>query len=363
VEGLLKRISAEGSEAENALRVIAFFDELVGNHSPLDALVRSTARLIGAPAGFESRCGGSSWSFDAIGRPYVNSVPTGARSERIFVERGFSGVAWILPETSNYALADLVLERMALSAAIVLGRDTGEGALAAETSLSRLLDRRNSDDDRKLDAQLLGFRSNWVVRVVAAKPQDAATTDVITQLSAFSRSVGARATAPIVDGDLYIAMLHDNGQFSFDGFAPNRCQIAIGSSESVENAYLSLECARLALRLCSAEIGPNRVDYATLGPLRFVAAVPPSEAGHDETVRQLSALLETETGRAELLALDAFCRHTSLRNAAAELNLHHSSLAYRLDNVARKLDREVSDPTERFSLALSLQLLRVARSG
>ena len=163
MEGLLKRISAEGSEAENALRVVAFFDELVGHRSPLDALVRSTARLIGAPAGFESHSGGSSWSFDAIGRPYGTGVPAGARTQLVALERGYGGVAWILPETSNYSLAELVLERMALSAAIVLGRDTGEGAHAEESSLARLLDPRNSLDDRRLDAQLLGFRSTGAV--------------------------------------------------------------------------------------------------------------------------------------------------------------------------------------------------------
>jgi len=361
VEGLLKRISAEGSEAENALRVVAFFDELVGHRSALDALVRSTARLIGAPAGYESQSGGSSWSFDSIGRPYGTATPPGARRKSVSVERGFSGVAWILPDTSNHALADLVLERMALSAAIVLGRDTGEGAHAEETSLSRLLDSRNSVDDRRLDAQLLGFRSSWKVRVVVAS--GVSEKGLASNLTSWSRAAGLRATTPIFDGGIGVAMIHDTGQWRTDVLAGWGGLFGVGASEPVEDAYRSLDTARLALRLCSADLGPAIADYALLGPLKYLATVSPGEAMHDDTVRQLASLLESDSGRAELLALDAFCRNTSLRTAAAELNLHHSSLANRLENVARKLGRDVSNPNERFSLALSLQLLRVSRAG
>jgi len=360
MEGLLKRISAEGSEAENALRVVAFFDELVGHRSALDALVRSTARLIGAPAGYESQSRGTSWSFDSIGRPFGTSIPQGARSQPVSVERGFSGVVWILPDTSNHVLADLVLERMALSAAIVLGRDTGEGIHAEETSLSRLLDSRNSADDRRLDAQLLGFRSSWKARVVVAGRRSEAR--LAEQLLVWSRSAEVRVTTPIADGEVCFAMIHDTGELDLAELASPDCLVGLGSTEPVEDAYRSLETARLAYRLCSPELGPTHVDYTTIGPLRFLASVSPAEALADETVRQLTVLLDSESGRAELLALDAFCRNTSLRTAAVELNLHHSSLANRLENVARKIGRDLGDPRQRLLLAMSLQLLRVARS-
>lgn len=358
MEGLLKRISAEGSEAENALRVIAFFDELVENRGSIAALVRSTARLIGGPAGFDSMSGRSSCSFDSIGRPYGTSVPQAARAKPVAVERGFSGTAWILPQTSNHALADLVLERMALAAAIVLGRDTGEAAHAEETSMSRLLDSRNSVDDRRLDAQLLGFRPSWNARVLVG--HDGALRGIKTKIGEWARGTGVKATTPIVDAGMCVIMLHDTGEWEPSAFFDMGLLLGVGCPTPVEDAFRSFESARLALKLCSELLGPAVVDYSTLGPVRFLAAVPSGVAEEDDLVRQLVALTESESGRAELVALDAFCSNSSLRTAAAKLHLHHSSLANRLENVARKIGRDLSDPRERFLVGLALQLLRVS---
>ncbi len=362
MEGLLRRISAEGSEAENALRVVAFFDELVEHRSSPDALVRSTARLIGAPAGFLSDSGSSSWSFDGIGRQLGPTIPAAAHTQRVTIDGGFVGVAWIKPETSNYSLAELVLERMSLSARIILGRDLGESAHVEANSLSRLLDSGNPVEERIADAQALGFRASWQVRVIVAK--DLEEPDRFEDaVRVWARSLNIKCTAPLVDGQTRVVVFHETGDIPFEGLVHWSGLVAVGPRVNVSDAPSSLESAIQALRLTSRTFGPHLVDHETLGPLQFLAAVSPAVASQDPLVQQLLVLSDSDSGKAQVLALDAFCRQGSLRAAAAELTLHHSSLANRLENISRKLGLDVSDPKQRLKISLSLLLLRVARSS
>lgn len=359
MEGLLKRLSDEGSEAENALRVIAFFDELISHRAMFDALVRSTARLIGAPAGFRSDSDGPVWSFDAIGRPWGEGVPPRALERQVKTAQGSSGVAWILPSTSNHALADLVLERMALAASIILDRDAGEDARAG-TFLSRILDSRRTADDRRLDAQLLGFRSTWKIRMCLIR-RDADTPVHLDALVSWSRTQHVRI-ATMTEESGVVAMIHDSGTWTPRDLSRPEWLIGVGTSEPVEDAHRSLESARHASRLCSQLLGPTVVDAATIGPLSFLGSVSPAQAQRDDTVRMLLMLAKSEATLPELLALDCFCRHASLRAAASELNLHHSSLASRLENISGRLGRDIRQPEERLTLAVALQLFRVANS-
>jgi hypothetical protein len=336
VEGLLRRIATEKSEAESALRVVAFFDQLVAHRSSPQALVRSSARLIGAPAGYSSEIGGESWGVDASGRPISQLVPPHARTQRVTVGAVEIGKVWILPDTSNHALADLVLERMALSAAIIVGREPGESLNSETATLTRLLDRTTSLEDRAVCAESLRMRPTWRVRAVILK--SAGSQFEVRQLIAdWARECGIRCTSPIMDEDAMLAVFHDTDAALLDNLSGWPGLVAIGSRVSVLDARESVDSAKSAIRLCSLEFGPRLVDHDSLGALRHIAAVDPEVADNDPLVVRLKAMLESETGRAEVKALDAFCRHTSLRSAAVELNLHHSSLANRLENVSRKL--------------------------
>ncbi|WP_375388138.1 PucR family transcriptional regulator [uncultured Amnibacterium sp.] len=362
MEGLLKRISAEGSEAQNALRVVAFFDQLVEHRSSPHALVRSTARLIGAPAGYSSESGGESWSFDAIGRPLGSSIPSMARVQRVATDRGVNGVVWILPDTKNSALADLVVERMALSAAIVLDRDPGQAQWAETASVHRLIDAETSEEDRVAHAHALGFRPNWRVRAIVLK-DSAPLAEVAPVVKAWSRACSVRCTVPILDEEQIVAICQDADSVSIASLSSWPGLVALGPSVAAAEAVRSLRAARQAVRVCSRELGPKVVDYDSLGAVKHIAAITPETALEDDLVKRFEVMFETDVGRAELKALDAFCRHTSLRSAAAELNLHHSSLANRLENASRKLGLDLAEPSVRFEVSMSLWLLRVAQSA
>src|ERR1700744_5554907 len=99
MEGLLRRLAP--GEAENELRVIAFFDRLVESRGGIDELVRSSARLGGLPAGFEGGDPSESAGFDARGRPISSAAPAGAVSHAVLVGDRPAGVVWITGSTDD----------------------------------------------------------------------------------------------------------------------------------------------------------------------------------------------------------------------------------------------------------------------
>jgi hypothetical protein len=56
----------------------------------------------------------------------------------------------------------------------------------------------------------------------------------------------------------------------------------------------------------------------------------------------------------------AFCRTGTLRQAAAELHLHHSTVAVRLAQVESALGWHLTDPRDRFRAQLALHAMRLA---
>ncbi|MEV7179683.1 helix-turn-helix domain-containing protein [Kitasatospora sp. NPDC093679] len=80
-------------------------------------------------------------------------------------------------------------------------------------------------------------------------------------------------------------------------------------------------------------------------------------------VRALEDLSGREEGAPAVAALAAFCRTGSLRQAAAELHLHHSSVAARLARVEEETGWRLRDPQDRFRAQLAWYAWRLTRSA
>jgi DNA-binding PucR family transcriptional regulator len=61
--------------------------------------------------------------------------------------------------------------------------------------------------------------------------------------------------------------------------------------------------------------------------------------------------------------LDAVIRHLTVRKAATELHVHHSTLQERIVHLRRELGFDVDSPTGRQRAALALVLRRLRNSG
>ena len=86
------------------------------------------------------------------------------------------------------------------------------------------------------------------------------------------------------------------------------------------------------------------------------AEVPQDTARDNADVAAIARI----AGNAEdLETLDAYCATGSLRRAAELLHLHHSSIARRLEQIAKTLDIELTEPTGLIRARLALTAWRL----
>ncbi|MFG1923456.1 helix-turn-helix domain-containing protein [Cryptosporangium sp. NPDC048952] len=139
-------------------------------------------------------------------------------------------------------------------------------------------------------------------------------------------------------------------------------RVGVGGNVDGLAAEASWAQARLALRFASAAGSPADavVDHDELGPLALLADIPTARLREQPDVRALDALARTDSGALDVAALEAFCRTGSLRQAAATLYLHHSSVAARLAHVEDALGWHLDDPRDRFRAQLALWARKLA---
>jgi hypothetical protein len=114
---LLLRLSQLDAHAENAVRVIGFFDRLITGRANLDTVVRSTAALAECPVGISSPGLGMSLRADPGSDPTPSPVvPPGATQRQL--EGGT--VVWMARAGAPAALDDILLERFAITVAVRL---------------------------------------------------------------------------------------------------------------------------------------------------------------------------------------------------------------------------------------------------
>ncbi|MEU8346187.1 PucR C-terminal helix-turn-helix domain-containing protein [Actinomadura meyerae] len=117
------------------------------------------------------------------------------------------------------------------------------------------------------------------------------------------------------------------------GFPADVCA-GIGSGGSPDRSWRE---ARTALRFTT----PRRpvVHHDDLGAMALLAQIP-VDAMRDNADVAAIACLSAE----DVETLDAYCTTGSLRRAADVLHRHHSSVARRLDQVARALSTDLTTP-------------------
>ncbi|NJP99716.1 helix-turn-helix domain-containing protein [Streptomyces zingiberis] len=137
----------------------------------------------------------------------------------------------------------------------------------------------------------------------------------------------------------------------------------VGGRVDALGAGVSWRQARAALRFTVAGAPEEAVaDHDELGPAALLAEIPAERLRERPEVRALAAFAATEGGRTGIAALAAVCHTGSLRQAAAELHLHHSSVAARLAQVEDALGWQLREPGHRFHAQLALYAWRLAEA-
>lgn len=242
-------------------------------------------------------------------------------------------------------LDEVLLERLALAAAAVAERYGPARTTMADPALVELVIGADTDEAGRARAlRLLGFAAGLPVRVVAVRSR--LPLDRIGGLICPARPVKA---ALLADVGVILATTVDWTRL------PAGVRAGIGAAESPDRSWRE---ARTALRFTT----PRRpvVEYAGLGALALLAEIP-RDASRDNV--DVAAVARIAANPEDLETLDAYCSTGSLRRAADLLHLHHSSVARRLEQIAKAWGIELTEPAGLVRAGLALTAWRLLDEG
>jgi hypothetical protein len=335
MERLEGRLTAIDPDAGAAVRVIAYFDRLGETKAGLEALVRGAAVLTGCPARLvdQSRHVGIRVEPDGTRRD-VDTPPDPAWPHEPLVPSTANKAAlWLERDGSEASVVDeVVLERAARVIRRVLDRTRGRAPAEDPALIETLFDPATEPETRLLAAKRLGL----------------AVADPAARFRAVAVFDGKPTVLPV-------------GAELPDG------RLGLGPAVPVLELPRSWSAARTALRFTAAgtsqDPGVRVVDAAVLGDLilleRLVVrgAEPPPDVRAVET-----AITDTPWMLVTLLAV---VQTPSLRAAAKEINVHHSTLQARIAHAETLLGWSLHTPygVLRLHLALILRHLAATPSG
>ncbi|MFF5984803.1 helix-turn-helix domain-containing protein [Streptomyces olindensis] len=343
MEALAVRLSQLDAQVEGAIRVVMFYDTLMRRRVDLPALARASAGLAECVAGVRLHGTGRSirCAPDGGAAPAPPAPAPESTAVPIVLDEEEIGTVWLERPGTPLPLDDVLLDRLAIAAAAVVERYGPARTTMADPALVELAVSCDSDEAARARAlRLLGFAPDPPVRVVAVRSE--LPLDRIGALLCPARPVKA---APVAGVGVILATTVDRAAF------PDGVRAGIGAAESPE---LSWQQARTALRFSTAR--RPVVAYADLGALALLAEVPSDAVRGNADVAAIARLADAPE---DLRTLEAYCATGSLRRAADQLHLHHSSVARRLELIGKALGFELTEPTGLLRAGLALTSWRL----
>ncbi|GHI03412.1 CdaR family transcriptional regulator [Streptomyces cellostaticus] len=371
---LAGRLAALDPDAGAAVRVIAYFDRLAETRAGVEALVRGAAVLAGCPARL----------VDAERRVVLRVEPDGRRRDPAAepdpgwpsapLVPGGPGALWLERAQAGPSVVDaVILERAAAAVRSVLDRTRGRAPAAPAEDpalVETVLDATAPEPVRLHAARRLGLdTADPALRARALAPAEGPPRIVAAQETAdVTRSGntlpahggGAAAPGRRGTGPAHPGFPGDAGP---GGDAVRSERLGIGPAVPVLDLPRSWAAARLALRFTGEgdglDPGQRVVCADELGAIGLLAdLVVPGAQPHPDV-----RAVETAAADAPwmLRTLHAVAATGSLRAAAAEAGVHHSTLQTRLAHAEHLLGWPVRTPQGRFRLQLALTLRHLIR--
>jgi len=340
MEELVGRLTALDPDASASLKVIVYFESLVDGHAGIEAFLRGAAILAGVPAGAVATGVGLRMRVgtDGTRTEAPAAAPAGAITHALGY--GDDGVVWIERDGAAHANDAMVLERLASGLRMTLERI--ESRLPADhgVGVEVLLSADTSPGDRERAAHRLHLDDATPVRAVALPPGDAAPAQ--RELSTVMPTVVGPARA----------VIERTGRIG----SPVRA--GIGGWGRLGDLPASWSQAVTALRF--TDDADPVVEFDQLGPLSLLADAVDAQTGIIPDV----ALLDEVLGVAPWASptLTALCGHDSVRAAATALNVHHSTMQSRCEQLEGLLGYSLRSQTGRTRATLGLAAHRLAHT-
>jgi hypothetical protein len=358
MQELVGRLTALDPQASASLKVIAYFDALVDGHAGPEVLLRGAAVLSGCAAGVAS--GVTCLRVDASGvRRGPAVVPMLGSWPEHPVAAG--GRAWIEREGRAHANDAMILERLAIGLSIAFERMAP--ATAAWRAVDTVIDPSESLEHRMSAAVRMRIDGGHRLRVVAQPAREPVgegrhSTVVVTPVGAIRAIIGT-AAEPGFHEPSRAGCTNGARAGGTNASTTSARRAGLGTVGDAANLGRSWTSALLALRLTS-DARPV-LDADELGGVVLIAEAADARAEPHPDRAALERVLRRD-GRA-LALLESLLATDSLRGAAGELGLHHSTLQARVAELSSALGYDIRRPDgrTRLSLALSLHLLATNR--
>ncbi|MFF0454109.1 PucR family transcriptional regulator [Nocardia africana] len=358
------RLRDLGADPDAVLRLIRYFDGFDESDANADAVVRAAALLAECPAG-ASWPSGTVIRYDAAGRP----LPAVARPQ----ETGEPAV-WLERAGAAHALDAVLVDRLrhCLRVVAVRGSVAGPTGLDDPALLEVVLSEKQRREDRVRAMRLLGIDPAQPMRVLAVSgPGAADAVRIIGVRARLVRSalIGATTAVLIQDREACRELSDVLNSAVVQEFPASRRGaggpwVGIGERLPAYAAAASWEQARRALRFASSTWHGRRVvAYERLGSLALLGELPVRRLLGISDVLRVNEFAATEAGALAVDTLEAFCVFGSLRRTAAELHLHHSTVAARIAQVEAVMGWDVDEALDRFMATLALMVRRIALSS
>ncbi|MEU2283371.1 helix-turn-helix domain-containing protein [Streptomyces sp. NPDC013178] len=325
---LAGRLTALDPDAGAAVQVIAYFDRLAEARAGVEALVRGAAVLAGVPARLADAERRVRVRVDADGVRRDSDLPPDPAWPSAALTPGGAPALWLERSDPAPSVVDaVILERAAGVVRRVLDRTRGRAPLDDPALLETLLDATAPETARLHAARRLGLDPAVPARALATPDGRPRVRSASREPEAFTDRTGVGPAVPVLDLPRSWTAARTALRFTADGTAHDP--------------------------------GPRVVYADELGGLALLAdlVLPGAEPPPD-----VQAVEAAAADAPWLLAtLHAVTATTSLRAAAAEVTVHHSTLQDRLVHAEHLLGWPVRTPQGRLRLHLALTMRRLAR--
>ncbi|WP_063064289.1 PucR family transcriptional regulator [Nocardia violaceofusca] len=359
------RLRELGADPDAVLRLIRYFDGFDESDTNADTVVRAAALLAECPVA-ASWPSGTVIRYDAAGRPLPTVMPP--------AETTGEPAVWLERTGAAHALDGVLVDRLrhCLRVVAVRGSAAGPTGLDDPALLEVVLSEKQRREDRVRAMRLLGIDPAQPMRVLAVSgPGAAGAVRIIAARGRVVRSavIGATTAVLIQDRETCRELSDVLNSAVVQEFPASRRGaggpwVGMGERLPAYAAATSWEQALRALRFASSTWHGRRVvAYERLGSLALLGELPVQRLLRTSDVLRVNEFAATEAGALAVDTLEAFCVFGSLRRTAAELHLHHSTVAARIAQVEAVMGWDVDEALDRFMATLALMVRRIALSS
>ncbi len=337
MQELLGRIARLDPSASLGLRVIACFDELVVGNVNTRALLAAAASLAACVAGFSQAQPPRTVRIGPAGQRAEGPEPK--RRAALSASASDDLTVWLEREGPAQPNDAIILERLALAVRIRHGR--GRRDYDNRRHFGLLVDETLGAEQRCLSATALGLAPEGRYRVIAA-PLFAVWT---------ARASGPEDVVPTQHGPIHAVIVPENAT----DIDASPC--GIGVATTAAELHHSFRTALVALRLCHPpEVGLVHADE--FGGLVTLLA-DSGDAGPQPDLDNLEKIYGHSWGAS---TLDAIVKSGSVRQAARDAGVHHSTMQTRVDTISEVLGFDPFDGFGRTRLGAAHLLWRLRHS-